>query len=177
MRGAAPARAQPCSRAAQRRRSVAVCPVHLAPTASPVRPQLQDLAAGRSMTVPFLCSTAPDHSFVPTCPPPERRAQPLSRMPALAGTASGGAKRPGQRRARRYPRPGGTTLPPTPAGLQPRDSVLTNGRRSYAYAFFATGTGMPAILRLTEPRCTRLVKNSVLQSSPPKPRLVVAGCP
>src|ERR1700732_4872153 len=47
----------------------------------------------------------------------------------------------------------------------------------YAYAFFATGTGMPAILRLTEPRCTRLVKNNVFQSSPPNPRFVVAGCP
>src|SRR5260370_9251256 len=47
----------------------------------------------------------------------------------------------------------------------------------YDHAFFATGTGMPAILRLTEPRWTRLVKNNVFQSSPPKPRLVVAGCP
>ncbi len=45
----------------------------------------------------------------------------------------------------------------------------------YIYAFFATGTRVTALLRLTEPRWTRLVKNKVFQSSPPKPRLVVAG--
>src|SRR5215510_13016545 len=42
-----------------------------------------------------------DHSFVPTCRAAERRAQALSRMPPC-GTGEAGAKRPAQRRARRY---------------------------------------------------------------------------
>jgi hypothetical protein len=50
-------------------------------------------------------------------------------------------------------------------------------RGGAGYAFFATGTGMPATLRLTEPSMVRLVKNSVFQSLPPKPMLVVAGWP
>jgi hypothetical protein len=45
------------------------------------------------------------------------------------------------------------------------------------HAFFATGTGMPGIFTLTDPIMVRLVKNSVFQSSPPKPILVVAGWP
>jgi hypothetical protein len=45
------------------------------------------------------------------------------------------------------------------------------------HAFFATGTAVPATLIFTEPSDTRVVKNSVFQSSPPKPTLVVAGCP
>src|SRR5216683_3037440 len=43
--------------------------------------------------------------------------------------------------------------------------------------FFWVGTGMPGIFTLTEPRWVRLVKYRVFQSSPPKPRLVVAGAP
>src|SRR5215467_15125275 len=45
------------------------------------------------------------------------------------------------------------------------------------HAFFTTGTGMPGIFTLTDPIMVRLVKNSVFQSSPPKPILVVAGWP
>src|SRR5215470_2813403 len=45
------------------------------------------------------------------------------------------------------------------------------------HAFFATGTGMPGIFTLTDPIMVRPVKNSVFQSSPPKPILVVAGWP
>src|SRR5215813_9231664 len=56
-----------------------------------------------------------------------------------------------------------------------RGRAMPTPRSGYAYAFFATGTGMPAILRLTEFNVVRLVKNNVFQSSPPKPRLVVAG--
>ena len=36
---------------------------------------------------------------------------------------------------------------------------------------------MPGIFTLTDPIMVRLVKNSVFQSSPPKPILVVAGWP
>jgi hypothetical protein len=43
--------------------------------------------------------------------------------------------------------------------------------------FFGTGTGMPGIFTFTEPRVLRVVKNSVFQSSPPKPILVVAFSP
>src|SRR5262252_6981589 len=86
--------------------------------------------------------------------------------PACGGGLGSGPTPP-CRLAARAPLPN----PPPQAG---------EGERSCAardHAFFATGTGVPAILRLTEPRCTRLVKNNVFQSSPPKPRLVVAGCP
>ena len=44
-------------------------------------------------------------------------------------------------------------------------------------AFFGTGTGMPGIFTFTEPTVSRVVKNSVFQSLPPKPMLVVAGSP
>jgi hypothetical protein len=70
----------------------------------------------------------------------------------------------------------GTGLP-----LAPRPRLRAGNSRRFIRApgqtFFATGTGMPATFRLTEPSMVRLVKNSVFQSLPPKPMFVVAGWP
>src|SRR5580658_9243168 len=62
------------------------------------------------------------------------------------------------------PRADGARLPKLPTGRG-------------LHAFLATGTGVPATLMFTEPSDVRVVKNRVFQSSPPKPTLVVAGCP
>jgi hypothetical protein len=63
----------------------------------------------------------------------------------------------------------------------PRRRVVACLRpRSHAagdYAFLTAGTGIPAILRFTEPRKFQLVKQSVFQSGPPKARFVVCGWP
>jgi hypothetical protein len=53
----------------------------------------------------------------------------------------------------------------------------TCGGRARYDAFFGTGTGMPGTFRFTEPTVLRVVKNSVFQSLPPKPMLVVALSP
>jgi hypothetical protein len=50
-------------------------------------------------------------------------------------------------------------------------------RTGPAHVFLIAGTGMPGIFTLKDPIMVRLVKNSVFQSSPPKPILVVAGWP
>src|SRR5215475_8105006 len=71
------------------------------------------------------------------------------------------------------------TFPSDRADQPLRISVLPRRpRRDLPFhAFFATGTGMPGIFTLTDPIMVRPVKNSVFQSSPPKPILVVAGWP
>jgi hypothetical protein len=49
--------------------------------------------------------------------------------------------------------------------------------RAVRYAFFANGTGIPAILALNEPRLVRVQKYTVFQSSPPNATLAVLAKP
>jgi hypothetical protein len=79
---------------------------------------------------------------------------------------------------------GGTAVPdyappsyPPPQAGEGRVGGSIRATDHYIYAFFATGTGMPATFRLTDPSMVRLVKNRVFQSLPPKPMFVVAGWP
>ena len=62
-------------------------------------------------------------------------------------------------------------------GIAAQNAMPTYRTMPCNHAFFATGTGMPATFRLTEPSMVRLVKNKVFQSLPPKPMFVVAGWP